>query len=72
MDVPPTIFNTIWHLIHFMLIIIFIPFIHAQLQVDPMPMAYSPSIDTQNNIVTETDDQTNKCLQNNVAFSTKQ
>jgi hypothetical protein len=28
--------------------------LHAQLQVDPMPMAYSPSIDTytQNNIVT--------------------
>jgi hypothetical protein len=58
-----------------MLIIIFTPFIHAQLQVDPMPMAYSPSIDTQNNIVTvweQTDDQTNKFLQNNVIFSTNQ
>jgi hypothetical protein len=36
-----------------------------------MLMAYSPSIDTQNNIVTvweQTDDQTNKCLPNNTIF----
>jgi hypothetical protein len=48
---------------------------HAQLQVNPMLMAYSPSIDTQNNIVLvweQIDDQTSKCSPNNVTFSTKQ
>jgi hypothetical protein len=62
-------------LTHVMLIIIFTSFIHARLQVDPMPMVYSPSIDTQNNIVTvweQTDNQNNKCLQTNIIFSTKQ
>jgi hypothetical protein len=71
MDVSPIIFNTIYHLIHVMLIITFAPFMHAQLQVDPMPMAYSPSIDTQNNIVTvweQTDDRTSKCSPNNITF----
>jgi hypothetical protein len=54
-----------------MLIITFAPFMHAHLQVDHMPMAYSPSIDTQNNIVMvweQTDDLTNKCLPNNITF----
>jgi hypothetical protein len=75
MHVSPIIFNTIHSLDTCYVYYYLYPFMHAQLQVDPMPMAYSPSIDIQNNIVTvwkHRDDQPNKCLQNNIIFSTKQ